>query len=891
MKVGFKLSNILGSIYHKGTLEFSPDGNCLLSPVGNKVVCYDLQNNRSAALAIEAEYNIVHLSFSPNGRLVLAATEKSQLYLTSQVSGAVLHRKQFHDLGSISCLCFSPDGRYFVVCGGNKALVYLTPGTAFAGGERQLSPFQIHKVVKAHSDDITCVSWSSDSRLMAVGSRDLSVKITAVDQDVRCVPRILSLSGHSDVLVKCFFVQSDASDMDIYSLCRNGQLYHWEANMTNLETDNEEDPVQLNYRKKNRHFLNDHVSSGKQNVTLTAASSSCSGRILVTGFSNGCFLVQDLQELTVIYSLQLSTVGAVDSITINSSGDWVAIGSSVGSGKRGDLESAGSSQSQLVVWEWKTETFVLKQSGTGAGVSNLMECTAYSPDASCIATGSTDGKIRLWNCLTGFCFVTFGEEHRGSVTALEFVANKGGKVLVSASLDGTVRCFDMKRYRNFKTLSGLSESRLPQFICMAVDPVGGDFVVAGAQNTFEIFLWSQETGRLLECLSGHQGPVSGVKFSPASNDLISCSWDGTIRIWSLFQGTKCTRQVIKIGHDATSLSLNQAGTELMVSTINGQIIPFDVESGEQLGTPIDGRCDLGVSQEEDQVSRDRKKYFSSLCYSSDGNYLLAGGNSKFLCIYHVHEKVLVKKLAVTWNLSMDGMYDYISKRKVAEFGFALSQVRNRQEGGDAAIALPGVRKGDMSERSVNPTIAVMSVLFSPTMRSFVATTTEGVLIFSLDQSNRFDPYQLDINVTESSVRQLIHSKQHFEALVQALRLNQASLVQEVMESTPVADVPFSCSSLPLVYVEKCLAHVAQASESSRHLEFYLDWSLQLLQHHAVVLKNSGLSGSMNAVLRHLSNNLNKHFEDVGDLVDQCSSALSFITSFADKSIASHNLCD
>jgi periodic tryptophan protein 2 len=510
MKFGFKLSNILGSIYHRGTLEFSPDGNSLLSPVGNKVVSYDLKNNRSEALPIEAEYNIIHLSYSPNGRLFLAATEKLQLYLISQVSGAVLHRKQFHDLGNISCLSFSPDGRYFVVCGSNKALVYVTPGVAFAGGERQLSPFQIHKVVKAHFDDITCISWSRDSRLMALGSRDLSVKITAVDKHPS-VPSILSLSGHSDVVTQCFFVQSDDSDMDIYSLCRNGQLYHWRSNMKNLDEDIE-DGVMLNYRKTNRQFLCDHVSNGKKNVTLTAAGSSSSGRILVTGFSNGCFLVQDLQDLTVIYSLQLSTTGAVDSITINSSGDWIAIGSGVGSGKRVDEDSPGSSQSQLVVWEWKTETFVLKQSGTGAGVSNLIECTAYSPDAAFIATGSTDGKIRLWNSMTGFCFVTFGEEHRGSVTALEFIANKGGKVLVSASLDGTVRCFDMKRYRNFKTLSGFSEDKLAQFICMAVDPVGGDFIVAGAQNTYEIFLWSLQTGRLLECLAGHEGPVSGVRF-------------------------------------------------------------------------------------------------------------------------------------------------------------------------------------------------------------------------------------------------------------------------------------------------------------------------------------------------------------------------------------------
>lgn len=32
-------------------------------------------------------------------------------------------------------------------------------------------------------------------------------------------------------------------------------------------------------------------------------------------------------------------------------------------------------------------------------------------------------------------------------------------------------------------------------------------MAAGAQDVFEIYLWSVKTGRLLEILSGHEGPV------------------------------------------------------------------------------------------------------------------------------------------------------------------------------------------------------------------------------------------------------------------------------------------------------------------------------------------------------------------------------------------------
>lgn len=37
-----QFSNLLGTVYCSGNLVFTPDGNSLLSPVGNKVTCFDL---------------------------------------------------------------------------------------------------------------------------------------------------------------------------------------------------------------------------------------------------------------------------------------------------------------------------------------------------------------------------------------------------------------------------------------------------------------------------------------------------------------------------------------------------------------------------------------------------------------------------------------------------------------------------------------------------------------------------------------------------------------------------------------------------------------------------------------------------------------------------------
>lgn len=71
-----------------------------------------------------------------------------------------------------------------------------------------------------------------------------------------------------------------------------------------------------------------------------------------------------------------------------------------------------------------------------------MTCIAYSSDGQYIVTGGADAKLKLWNVSSGFCFVTF-HDHTSSVTAVEFCNNK--RCALSASLDGTVRAYDILR--------------------------------------------------------------------------------------------------------------------------------------------------------------------------------------------------------------------------------------------------------------------------------------------------------------------------------------------------------------------------------------------------------------------------------------------------------------
>ena len=59
------------------------------------------------------------------------------------------------------------------------------------------------------------------------------------------------------------------------------------------------------------------------------------------------------------------------------------------------------------------------------------------------------------------------------------------------------------------------------------------------------------------------------------------------------------------------------------------------------------------------------RYFTSIAYSADGTCLLAGGNSKYVCIYEISQKILLKKFQVSFNRSLDGVLDEVSGFTVA----------------------------------------------------------------------------------------------------------------------------------------------------------------------------------------------------------------------------------
>lgn len=91
--------------------------------------------------------------------------------------------------------------------------------------------------------------------------------------------------------------------------------------------------------------------------------------------------------------------------------------------------------------------------------------------------------LQVWTVSSGFCFITLSE-HTNAVTAVHFMTNN--HTLLSASLDGTVRAWDLFRYRNFRTFTTPSPR---QFVSLSSDP-SGEVICAGTLDSFEVYISS-----------------------------------------------------------------------------------------------------------------------------------------------------------------------------------------------------------------------------------------------------------------------------------------------------------------------------------------------------------------------------------------------------------------
>ncbi|CAH8853799.1 unnamed protein product [Trichobilharzia szidati] len=864
MRLNFKFKNLFGTAYKSGSVSFTDNGLGLLSPVGNQITVFDLKKDEVASLDISSYHDIRHLALSPSFPILIAVNDVGDASLCSLSTGCVISVYPFK--GVVMDVSFSPDGKFLAVAKGHNVMLFLAPCA-----KRQFNHLELYRTFYGFSDNVTCIDWSFDSRFFIAGSVDSTCRLFSVYN----IPKIFvyTLSGHKNPIVGAFLFRNS---MNVLTVSSDGMACLWECNTPFNELKSSDNSESGSLFKISNRYRYSNSADVQMTVPITAVAFHKDLRLLATGFESGLLLLHTFPDFVIISEVNLFT-NSINTVTINRNGDWIGAGS----------EMFG----QIAVWEWRSQSCYMRADSHSKQMTSL----AYSPDGLHLVTGGYDNKVKVWRIAGGRSIVTFSE-HTAGVTGVAFPA-QNSKIVLSASLDGTVRAHDLVRYRNFRTFT--VPTRRIQFSSLAVD-TRGSLVAAGGLDTFEAYVWSVKTGQLLATLTGHTAPISALAFNPDVSgidiELATVSWDSTLRIWDVtgnsadennLSSMGLTKEVVNFSCDALCVAYRSDGKQLAISLLNGNIVFYDPQEGVEVGT-IDGHRDLGVSQtsENDLVTPQRAaeaKKFQSIAYSVDGEHLLAGGDSKYVCLYSVPDKVLLKRFEVTCNLSLEGVQEVHDRRKYLSH-FSMETV-NAKEAQRPSLRIPSTVKGEEhSRRQWRPEVRVSAVGFSPTGDAFAATTTEGVLVYSLpsagtgygasscfgvsscsDSGWLFDTLGIDETITPSNARAALKQGKQAEALDMAIRLQINELVEEVMESIPVDQIDFLAHQLPVSQVTHFLISflARQLGGRSRHIELYAHWTHSILRAHALNLRriaaNSALSESVNS--RESKHLLNKDSTD------------------------------
>jgi WD40 repeat protein len=188
-------------------------------------------------------------------------------------------------------------------------------------------------------------------------------------------------------------------------------------------------------------------------------------------------------------------------------------------------------------------------------------CVVTVADRQLLASGGSDGTVRLWDPATGAQQAIL-EGHQDRVRGVCAVTVAGRKWLASAAEDGTVRIWDPAT----RTQQGILQGHQgPVFGVCAVTVAGRQLLASAGDRTVRI--WRLVIGAQQAILGGHQGRVRGVcAVTVAGRQLLaSAAEDGTVRIWD--PATR-TQQGILQGHQGPVFgvcAVTVAGRQLLAS--------------------------------------------------------------------------------------------------------------------------------------------------------------------------------------------------------------------------------------------------------------------------------------------------------------------------------------
>jgi WD40 repeat protein len=168
-----------------------------------------------------------------------------------------------------------------------------------------------------------------------------------------------------------------------------------------------------------------------------------------------------------------------------------------------------------------------------------VQCVQFSPSEATIASGSEDGRVRLWDLESGNLLRIFRVgAQRNSITCLSF--SPDGQSIAFGGSDRTIR---IKEHLHSDSRNMIEHNHCVNALAFSTD---GKLFASGCRNEPTIQLYdtttttttTQNNYQYLGQLHGHTHSITSLKFLDSSR-LISASEDSSVRIWNVYT-KECT---------------------------------------------------------------------------------------------------------------------------------------------------------------------------------------------------------------------------------------------------------------------------------------------------------------------------------------------------------------
>ncbi|KAG5953332.1 hypothetical protein E4U53_005978 [Claviceps sorghi] len=251
---------------------------------------------------------------------------------------------------------------------------------------------------------------------------------------------------------------------------------------------------------------------------------------------------------------------------------------------KGVLSAGGSST--LHVHDTTDPTYPLKQSISNAhklGCHHI--CT--SRNGKVAASAGFGGEVKLWALdqdtgeWSSSGEITGPTVKPGEVWALAL--SEDGSYLASTTNDGRINVWDIKGESKTKIQEYETGSAGSGSFGMSVDlSRNGKYTASGHQNG-AVYVFNNDTGRMLYSLSGLAKPVRSVTFSPAGTRLAAAGDAGIIALYDMKHGEHVGNLT---GHSSwiTTTDWSDTGEYLLSGSMDGKVKVWSVESSACVAT-------------------------------------------------------------------------------------------------------------------------------------------------------------------------------------------------------------------------------------------------------------------------------------------------------------------